>query len=68
MLVLSRKKNEQIVIDENVVVTVLQIRGDRIRVGIEAPEDVPVHRKEVQEAMKREQAQKKAREEGSRQR
>ena len=68
MLVLSRKKNEQIVIDENVVVTVLQIRGDRVRVGIEAPKDIPVHRKEVQEAMKREQAQKKASEEGSRQR
>ena len=52
MLVLSRKKNEQIVIDENVVVTIVQIRGDKVRVGIEAPKDVPVHRKEVHEAMK----------------
>lgn len=52
MLVLSRKKNEQIVIDQNVVVTIVQIRGDKVRVGIEAPEDVPVHRKEVHEAMK----------------
>ena len=68
MLVLSRKKNEQIVIDENVVVTVVQIRGDKVCVGIEAPKDIPVHRKEVHEAITREQAQKKASEEGSRQR
>ena len=68
MLVLSRKKNEQIVIDENVVVTVVQIRGDKVSVGIEAPKDIPVHRKEVHEAIKREQAQKKASEEGLRQR
>jgi len=52
VLVLSRKRNEQIVIDDRIVVTVLQIRGDRVRVGIEAPKDVPVHRKEVHEAMK----------------
>ncbi len=54
MLVLSRKKNEQIVIDENVVVTVVHIRGDKILVGIDAPKHVPVHRQEVHEAMKRE--------------
>lgn len=52
VLVLSRKRNEQIVIDDRIVVTVLQIRGDRVRVGIQAPKDVPVHRKEVHEAMK----------------
>jgi len=67
MLVLSRKKNEQIVIDENVIVTVMQVRGDKVRIGIEAPKDIPVHRKEVHEAIKREQAQQQASEEGSRQ-
>ena len=58
MLVLSRKKNEQIVIDDNVVVTVVQIRGNKVCLGVEAPKDVPVHRKEVHEVTKREQAQK----------
>ncbi len=45
MLVLSRKRNEQIVIAENIVITVVEIRGDKVRLGIEAPKDVPVHRK-----------------------
>ena len=60
MLVLTRKQNEQIVIDENIVVTVVRIRGDKVRFGIEAPKEVPVHRREVYEAMKREQLQKEA--------
>jgi len=47
MLVLSRKKGEQIVINENIVVTVIDVRGDKVRLGIEAPRDVSVHRKEV---------------------
>ncbi len=54
MLVLSRKKNESIVIGENVVVTVIEIRGDKVRLGIDAPKDVAVHRKEVMEAILRE--------------
>lgn len=54
MLVLSRKKNESIVIGENVVVTVIDIRGDKVRLGIEAPKEVAVHRKEVMEAILRE--------------
>lgn len=54
MLVLSRKKNESIVIGENVVVTVIEIRGDKVRLGIEAPKDVAVHRKEIMEAILRE--------------
>jgi carbon storage regulator len=53
MLVLSRKKNETIVIAENIIVTVVDIRGDRVRLGIEAPRDIPVHRREVYEAIKR---------------
>jgi len=48
MLVLSRKCGERIVIpDQNIILTVLEIRGDRIRLGIEAPADVAVHRQEV---------------------
>ena len=49
MLVLSRKPNESIFINENIVVTVLSIHGDKVRLGIEAPREMPVHRKEVHE-------------------
>ena len=49
MLVLSRKQNESICIDENIVVTVLSIQGDTVRLGIEAPRKMPVHRQEVHE-------------------
>ncbi len=56
MLVLSRKKNESIVINDNIVVTVIDIRGDKVRLGFEAPNDVPIHRKEVYEAIKRSEA------------
>lgn len=47
MLVLTRKSNQSIVIGDDVVVTVLEVRGDHIRLGITAPRDVPVHREEV---------------------
>jgi carbon storage regulator len=53
MLVLTRKKNETIVIGENIVVMVIEIRGDRVRLGIDAPKEVSVHRHEVYEAIKR---------------
>lgn len=53
MLVLSRKKNERIVIDDDIVITVVEIRGDKVRLGVEAPETVPVHRQEVWDAIKR---------------
>ena len=49
MLVLTRKMNEAIVIGENIVVTVIDIRGDKIRLGIEAPKHVSVHRREIYE-------------------
>jgi len=52
MLVLTRKMNEAIVIGENIVVTVIDIRGDKIRLGIEAPKHVSVHRQEVYERIK----------------
>lgn len=47
MLVLSRKKNESIVISENIVITVVELIGDRVRLGIEAPRDIPVFRREI---------------------
>ena len=53
MLVLSRKRNEQIVINDSIIITVVEIRGDKIRIGIEAPADVPVHRQEVYDAIRR---------------
>lgn len=51
MLVLSRRVGESVVIGNDVVVTVLEVRGDVIRVGIEAPREVPVHRSEVHQAI-----------------
>jgi carbon storage regulator len=51
MLVLSRKKNECIIINDNITVTVIEIRGDKVRLGIEAPKHVTVHRREVYEAI-----------------
>lgn len=51
MLVLSRKKNESIIINDDITVTVIEIRGDKVRLGIEAPKDVTVHRREVYEAI-----------------
>ena len=53
MLVLSRKKSEQIVINEDITITVVEIRGDKVRLGIEAPKEVPVHRQEVFDAIQR---------------
>jgi carbon storage regulator len=47
MLVLSRKRDEQIIIGQDIVVTIVEIRGDKVRLGIEAPSHVPVHRQEV---------------------
>jgi carbon storage regulator len=61
MLVLSRKKNESIIINDNITVTVIEIRGDKVRLGIEAPKDVTVHRREVYDAI---QSQAKARDHG----
>lgn len=54
MLVLSRLKDETIMIGDNIEITVVDIRGDKVRLGITAPTEVPVHRKEVYEAIRRE--------------
>jgi carbon storage regulator len=47
MLVLSRKTNESIIISDNIKITVVEVRGDKVRLGIQAPKEVPVHREEV---------------------
>ena len=47
MLALSRKKNEAIIIDNNIEITVLEIRGDQVKLGIAAPKEIPIYRKEV---------------------
>lgn len=53
MLVLSRKKNESIVINNEITIVVVEIRGDKVRLGVEAPREVPVHRREVYDAIQR---------------
>ncbi len=54
MLVLSRQRDESIVIGDNIEITIVDIRGDKVRLGINAPAEIPVHRREVYEAIKRE--------------
>jgi carbon storage regulator len=54
MLVLSRQRDESIIIGDNIVITIVDIRGDKVRLGIEAPTEIPVHRQEVYEAIQRE--------------
>lgn len=54
MLVLSRKKDEKIIIGDSISIMVIDIRGDKVRLGIDAPRDVSVHRREVYEAIKKE--------------
>jgi carbon storage regulator len=54
MLVLSRQRDESIIIGDNIVVTIVDIRGDKVRLGINAPSEIPVHRREIHEAILRE--------------
>ena len=61
MLVLSRKKDERIVICEDIFITVVEVRGDKVRLGIDAPREVPIHRQEVFDLI----AAAKEREEGN---
>jgi carbon storage regulator len=60
MLVLSRKKNESIIINDDITIVVVEIRGDKVRLGVEAPKEVPVHRNEVYEAIRRNQLKQDA--------
>ena len=54
MLVLSRHRDESIMIGDEIVITIVDIRGDKVRLGIDAPQQIPVHRQEVYEAIQRE--------------
>lgn len=57
MLVLSRQRDESIIIGDNIVVTIVDVRGDKVRLGIDAPREISVHRREVYEAIQRENQQ-----------
>jgi carbon storage regulator len=58
MLVLSRQKDESIIIGDDIEITIVDVRGDKVRLGITAPKDITVHRREVYEAIQREKNQK----------
>ncbi len=58
MLVLSRKKDESIIIGDDIEITIVDVRGDKVRLGINAPRSISVHRKEIYEAIQREKSQK----------
>ena len=62
MLVLTRSKDQKIMIGDNIVVTVVELRGDKVRLGIHAPSEIPVHREEVYEAIKRDGPKRKGEE------
>ena len=68
MLVLSRKKNESIVIgkDAEITIVVVEIRGDKVRLGVEAPKEVPVHRREVFDAIQQSKGAEDRKEGGAR--
>ena len=57
MLALTRQKGESLVINNNIEITVLEIRGDQIKIGIQAPKDVPIYRKEVYMQIQKENAE-----------
>jgi carbon storage regulator len=60
MLVLSRQSDETIIIGDNIRITIVEVRGDKVRIGIDAPRDVAVHRQEIYDAIRRD-AEKAAR-------
>ena len=60
MLVLSRQKDESIMIGDDVEITIVDVRGDKVRLGITAPRSIPVHRREVFDAIQREKSSKKS--------
>ena len=60
MLVLSRQKEVSIIIGDDIEITIVDVRGDKVRLGINAPREISVHRKEIYEAIQREKAQQRA--------
>ena len=59
MLVLSRQRDESIMIGDDVEIIIVDVRGDKVRLGITAPKEIPVHRREIYDAIQREKSQKK---------
>ncbi len=59
MLVLSRQRDESIMIGDDVEIIIVDVRGDKVRLGITAPKNIPVHRREIYDAIQREKSQKK---------
>ena len=57
MLILSRRLGESVIVNNDIVITVVKVQGDKVRIGIEAPKEIPVHRKEIQEKVNNEKAQ-----------
>jgi carbon storage regulator len=64
MLVLSRQRDESIMIGDDVEITIVDVRGDKVRLGITAPKSIPVHRREIYDAIQREKAEKAGKPEG----
>ena len=62
MLVLSRQRDESIMIGDDVEIIIVDVRGDKVRLGITAPKEIPVHRREIYDAIQREKAEKQAHE------
>ncbi len=60
MLVLSRQRDESIMIGDDVEITIVDVRGDKVRLGINAPKHIPVHRREIYDAIQKEKAEKAA--------
>ena len=58
MLVLSRQRDESIMIGDDVEITIVDVRGDKVRLGITAPKNIPVHRREIYDAIQREKTEK----------
>jgi carbon storage regulator len=65
MLVLSRQRDESIMIGDDVEITIVDVRGDKVRLGITAPKQIPVHRREIYDAIQREKAEAKKAEQES---
>jgi carbon storage regulator len=58
MLVLSRQRDQSIMIGDDVEITIVDVRGDKVRLGINAPKSIPVHRREIYDAIQKEKAEK----------
>ncbi len=66
MLVLSRQRDESIMIGDDVEIIIVDVRGDKVRLGITAPKSIPVHRREIYDAIQREKNEKKEAEQQAR--